>query len=282
MYRRAFTLLEMTFVIAILGIVASIGAQIIAKVYDQYIIQRAYYKAAAKTELAANQLANRLRYAIPRTMLRIDRLDRTEPFASALTQPGDNYKGIQWIGYDREGFEYTGTGATNLRPAWSGFCDLGASSANNLVTPGSNLARLQTIAANLNDGANIPQFRIFFATETDPNNAAQVNNVNVAANTLQLQALAPGVRRRMSEQYKLAWSSFAAVVENDGHLYLYTHLPPVYNTPYNNNGIRNLLLRNVTVFKFTGSENAVRFKICAKEPIGNNLFVTACKEKVVF
>ena len=64
-------MLELIFVIVILGIVSSIGAEIIAKIYGQYIIQRAQHRASIKTELAATQIANRLRYAIPGTVYRI-------------------------------------------------------------------------------------------------------------------------------------------------------------------------------------------------------------------
>jgi len=66
--RSALTMIELIFVIVILGIVSSIGAEIIANTYESYIIQRAEYRASMKTELALNQIANRLRYAIPGTV----------------------------------------------------------------------------------------------------------------------------------------------------------------------------------------------------------------------
>ena len=124
--RAAYTLLELTFAIAILGIVASIGSEIIVKVYEQYIVQRAQYKASFKTELSALEIANRLRYAIPGTVYRIKDDGSTEPFASALTATGDIYRGLQWIAYDGESFNATAS-ATPRRPGWSGFCDLNAS-----------------------------------------------------------------------------------------------------------------------------------------------------------
>ena len=50
-------MLELIFVIIILGIIASIASELIAKVYESYILQRAQYKANMKTELAAKQIA---------------------------------------------------------------------------------------------------------------------------------------------------------------------------------------------------------------------------------
>ena len=105
--RSAYTLLELTFAIAILGIVASIGSEIIVKVYEQYILQRAQYKASFKTELSALEIANRMRYAIPGTVYRIKVDGTKESFASALTATGDTYRGIQWIDYDGESFNAT-------------------------------------------------------------------------------------------------------------------------------------------------------------------------------
>ena len=68
--RHAFSMIELIFVIIILGIISSIGAEIIASVYEQYIIQRAQHRASLKTELAATQIANRLAYAMPSTIVR--------------------------------------------------------------------------------------------------------------------------------------------------------------------------------------------------------------------
>ncbi|MCW8821398.1 MAG: prepilin-type N-terminal cleavage/methylation domain-containing protein, partial [Sulfurovum sp.] len=62
--RTAFSMLELIFVIIILGIVSSIGAEIIAQVYESYIVQRATHRSSIKTELAATQIANRLTYAV--------------------------------------------------------------------------------------------------------------------------------------------------------------------------------------------------------------------------
>ena len=67
--QKAFTLLEVIIVILILGIVASIGSGIIANVYENYLLQRATYRASLKTELAAQQIANLLSYRIPHTTI---------------------------------------------------------------------------------------------------------------------------------------------------------------------------------------------------------------------
>ncbi len=270
--RRAFTLLEMTFAILILGIVASIGTEIIIRVYEQYIVQRAqYYRASFKTELSAFEIANRLRYAIPGTVYRIKNDGTKESMASSLISTGDDYVGLQWIGYDREGFEATAS-ATPRKPGWSGFCDLAASNKDMIATPGSDLAKATTIISNL--GGNIAGSKIFFAKET---NTTVDNNISsVSGEQITLTAAAS---RRMSEHYKLAWTSYALVVES-GDLFLYYNFTPQHATALGTT--KSLLLKNVSTFKFSGTENTIRFKICKDENIGLDDNITACKEKAVF
>ncbi len=82
------------------------------------------------------------------------------------------------------------------------------------------------------------------------------------------------------EHYKLAWTSYALVVEN-GDLYLYYNFTPSPAVLYTA-GTPTLLLKNVNTFKFKASGRTVRFKICKDEKISDDFNVTACKEKAVF
>jgi len=68
-FRKAFSIIEIVFVIVILGIVASIASDIIVQVYDSYIVQRAVYRVNYKTELAVNEIVNRLTYRIEGTTI---------------------------------------------------------------------------------------------------------------------------------------------------------------------------------------------------------------------
>lgn len=268
----AFSLLELIFVIVILGIVSSIGAEIIANVYEQYMVQRAQHRASIKTELATLQIANRLQYAIPGTIYRIKTDGTAEAIESALTGNGDIYIGLQWVGYDIDSFEAINS-ASERKPGWSGFCDLDASSKNTIKTLGSKLSLTNSIIKNLsNNDKNITNAKIYFPYSKTEHNISSItgddviNLTNVASRTI-------------GEQYKLAWSSYALKIEgNDLYLY-YNFTPSVSTSPGRH---KNLLLKNLSTFNFIGTASGIRFKLCKQESIGEDFKITSCKEKVTF
>ena len=271
---KAFTMVELIFVIIILGIVASIGSEIIAKTYESYIVQRAQYKATSKTELALTQIANRLRYAIPGTIG--FRADNNVASVFHIITEGNtgNDTVLQWVGADGDSFEAITT--ASRRPGWSGFCDIDAyAGGTNFPTPGSNTVLAKTIITNL--GGNIASANIFF-----PHSTAAYGIADSAAGgeAFTLDAALPnGIQ--LYERYKFAWSSYALSVEG-GDLFLYHHFTPDIGVPLA--GSKHLLLKNVTNFRFKGSEGSLRIKICKKEQIGMdaNSTIHACKEKVIF
>jgi len=269
-YKRltpAFSMLELTFVIAILGIVASIGAEMIAKVYEGYIVQRAEYKATVKTELAATQIANRLASAIPGTVYRKNSTASTvEEITDDMSLPGDQYTVLQWVSADMDSYNATAT------PGWSGFIDIDdvANTVNSLSTPGSALATTTAIINNLSSSVPAPAPKIYFPYDANEYNAS------IAGTTITLSGTGAS---HIVEHYKLAWSSYALAVEN-GDLYLYYDFPAIPAVGVGTK--KSLLLTDVSTFKFKGDGQTIRFKICKEERIGDDLNITACKEKAVF
>jgi prepilin-type N-terminal cleavage/methylation domain-containing protein len=296
-FRPAFSMLELVFVIVILGIVSSIGAEVITKVYESYMVQRATHRSSIKTELAATQLANRLTYAVPGTV--IGRISQADPTYRAVDDlDAETYKIMQWIGYDADSF--TAHTAASRRPGWSGLCDIDDSNVTSISTPGSQLALSETIIGNLSNGTKgLADAALFFASTYNPTNisyGADSSGLSTVASgageTITLDAT--GTTRDISELYKLAWSSYAVVpVQRNGavctdpttqicDLHLRYNFQPWDGDRYNDNGISSfVLLRNVTVFRFTGAGNTIRFKICQRENIGEDFNITTCKEKAV-
>jgi len=238
--RTAFSLLELVFVIVILGIVASIGSEIIARVYENYILQRAQHRASVKTELAATQIANRLRYALPDTVIRrITKAGAAEDLDAAVGGTVDDYNVLQWVGYDGDSFE-SFTSDIDRIPGWSGFCDLNASTTHIIKTPGSKLSIVNTIKSKFGYAG---KFAIYFPGDS---------TAYYGAGTTDTIALDNNASRIMASK--------AAAIGTS----------------------KQLLLKNVSVFKFQGAGNTIRFKICKQENIGEDYNITSCKEKAVF
>ncbi len=299
--KSAFSMLELVFVIAVLGIVSSIGAEVIAKVYDSYITQRATHRSSLKTELAATQIANRLAYAIPGTVIG-RKIDNTYVGIDNLST--SDYSILQWIGYDNDSF------SAQRVPGWSGFADIGVeatlTTATQLSTPGSALGTTDTIISSLG-GADIGDAAIFFPSTFTVNNIGYGGTggtsgafpVGSTSANERLDVTLTG--KTIQEHYKLAWSSYAIVpLKRDGvtpcvpdvlpdtnvnsnkicDLHLYYNFQPWNNEAYTT-GLHRILVRNVSVFRFTGSGNTIRFKICQQEFINQTYPITTCKEKAV-
>jgi len=287
-------MLELVFVIVILGIVSSIGAEVIAKVYDSYIVERATHRSSLKTELAATQIANRLAYAVPGTAIG---RKNGGAYASIEDMGDSNYTILEWTGYDNESF------SAYAKPGWSGFADIGpeatATTNSQLSTPGSDLAKTNTIIGFLG-GGDITNAAIFFPDTFTVNNigygggggtSGTVPITGYGTETLTVALAGKTIR----EHYKLAWSAYAVVpLLRDGatpctpdtvsnqicDLHLFYNYQPWKGESYAN-GSDEVLVRNISVFRFTGSPNTIRFKICQQEKISSTYKITTCKEKAV-
>jgi hypothetical protein len=93
------------------------------------------------------------------------------------------------------------------------------------------------------------------------------------------------VPKIITERYKLAWSAYAIAPEDadgDGRfdLVLYSNYQP-WNGDNYINATRHVLMKNVSVFKFSENGGTIRFKICATEEISPDNNISSCKEKVV-
>ncbi len=270
--RTAFSMLELIFVIVILGIVASMSAEIIANIYENYIVQRAHYRASIKVENTLTQISNRLTNAIPGTTVRRIGLTGTAEDISTPPISGstDSYTVLQWVAKDVDSFTAI-TAEDDRLPGWSGFCDLDASTVGTTVsTSGSKLSLADDIIKNLSANTkDITNATIFFSGYRNENNISSISGDVITLSATPAQKV---------EHYKLAWTSYALSVEG-GDLYLYHNFAPIPATTID--GTRTLLLKNITHFKFRGDGRTIRIKFCVNEKIEDG-DIPSCAERVIF
>jgi prepilin-type N-terminal cleavage/methylation domain-containing protein len=304
--KKAFTMLELIFVIIILGIVASIGSELIVKVYESHIIQKTTHKASIKSELAINQIANRLLYRIDKSLLaripgQLGTASPTDvyPVNQVPLSDVNNYIALEWIALENDGLTQTN------QPAWSGFADLASSTYSSVITTGSTLTNETTILNNLAGGttsATTDRPAIIFNTDRYRNSinydplCMYVNNgciFPVAIGTDTNLTFAAGGDRVAgdmvySEFYTLTASAYAIVPENNTtvngvttwDLVLYSNYQPWLGENYTN-GNSSVLARNVSVFRFKQEVNSVRVKLCTVARLNETDQISTCKEKAV-
>jgi len=295
--RRAFTLVELVFVIMIFGIVAAIASEVYAKIYENYLLSRGTNALQTKTELALEQIAKRLQYRIKSATI-ATKPNTSEFVSTADPRLDENYKIIEWIGYDDEGFR--GTYDTNLnyyKPAWSGFIDVNPSTAKLLVTPGSDLNKEDDIIKSLSDDdANINVAAVIFPESEEGfdigkfgwygNQSDYVYDISPNGATAFRVTDVYTKPNIIFERYKLVWTAYAIAPDplgciQDCDLYLYWNYQPWRGGTMRDATKKSLLAEHVTTFKFRQEGDVMRLKLCIKGKIVENN-VSVCKEKVVF
>lgn len=297
--KKAFTMLELVMVIIILGIVASIGADIIVALYDNYIRARTINDLESKTEITLEQIAKRFQYRIKSSTIA---RQGGGNFISVSNPLLDNsYPIIEWIGYSNESFLGT------PRPGWSGFIDMDHNDTNTtsqtLRTTDSNLTLASNIISALTNGDidltagneaalvfkrswNIGDFGWGIANNADGNATVKVRRLNdqilILSNDTNLTEI--------YEQYYLAHTAYAIVPEGDianedFNLTLYYNYQPWMGEEYNNIGISHFpLVEHANLFHFRQDQTLLRFKLCIHDnnESGVGERVVVCKEKVVY
>ena len=159
--KRGFTLIELVFVIVVLGIISMFGADLYTKIYKSYVHVRAVNQLEARTQNAMMLITNRLEDRIKSSTIGRDLAVNDFVPISDLTDP--RFDILEWIGQSVE------TRNINKRtPGWSGFMSMSqlrdstwtadannagyiadTRAAFNMVSLGSDFPQVARIVGNL-------------------------------------------------------------------------------------------------------------------------------------
>lgn len=182
--KRGFTLIELVFVIVVLGIISMFGADLYTKIYKSYVHVRAVNQLEARTQNAMMLITNRLEDRIKSSTIGRELSSNQFVPISGLTDP--KYDILEWIGQSVE------TRNINQRnPGWSGFMSMSqlrdstwtadadnagyiadTRAAFNMVSLGSDFPRVARIVQNLratayNTPSNNTQVAVIFRAVTN-------------------------------------------------------------------------------------------------------------------
>ncbi len=285
--RKGFTLLELVFVIVIFGIMSKYGADILYKIYENYIYSNTFNRLQNQSEAAVKQIANRLQYRIKDSTIARDSVSSTnvEPIGSNT----GNESVLEWIGVDIDGWR----GTSSTAPDWSGFIDL-ATTANSITSfnsPGTNA--YITGSSSISDDAAI----FFIGSNVDLNTTAFGWRGPVTGQTGAMHPITIAADNNITanggsfsgvdvyEYYQLSRTAYAVgLVGTD--LNFYYNYQPWRATGSNSlaSASKELIMENVTSFKFTSMGDIMIIQVCVGDDnltLGDREY-SICKEKVVF
>ncbi len=304
---KAFTMLELLFVIVIMGILAKFGVEFLAQAYNNFIFTKINHTLQSRSESAVEFITKRLEYRIKRSVISRNTNNGTSypgsfNYLSDSTLSDNNATVLEWIAADNDGFR------GNVAPLWSGVIDLNSSNATRLISPGTNLnaTSAQIHLLSYANGATANNAAIYFINSylttnpwgyggviTDQNQTLHPINFSVANPTQILPKAGTGdfSGREVFEYYKLAWTAYAVELKdynigknagkNVGDLYFYYDYRPWEGENYHTNGKKVLLAEKINTFRFRSAGSLIKVQVCAKSDLTGEEYAL-CKEKTVY
>ncbi|MBA1438421.1 MAG: prepilin-type N-terminal cleavage/methylation domain-containing protein [Epsilonproteobacteria bacterium] len=290
--RYAFTMIELIFVIVVMGILAKFGTEFLVQAYNGFIASKINNELQSKSEAAVEQIAARLQYRIKASVIGRDPSNSNfHTNFKALTDTTDQkYSILEWISVAHDSFRGT------TKPLWSGIIDIDPSIALGtkiLVSPETNTTVINNIIKDLRPSGSTTTFNnaaIYFigsnsnvytgfGWDTNNNDALypiDANNTNtswlVADNNFS------GVD--VYEYYQLTWTAYAVGIDNNDPttLKLWYDYQPWEGEKYTD-GTSVTLMENVSTFQYNTVGSILKIQVCAASTIGA---YSLCKEKTVY
>ncbi|WP_304545454.1 type II secretion system protein [Sulfurimonas microaerophilic] len=300
MKKNAFTMLELIFVIVVMGILAKFGVELLAQIYNNFVHNSVNSSLQEKSQNAVELVGSRLQYRIKESIIARKSSDDTN-FTSLSTANSDDYNILEWVATDIEGFR----GST--KPLWSGIIDLDNSNATLLKTPETNTTAINDLIDALSNGnSSLANAAIYFPgsntnVHTDygwQRPTIKFTDQNHTMHPVKAGAIDELVPRNADtnainslsgidiyENYQLAWTAYAVGIDdyndstNTGTLKLWYDYQPWEGEKYSD-GTEVKLMENVSTFRYRAIGSVVQIQVCTNSDLIEDYSI--CKEKTVF
>jgi type II secretory pathway pseudopilin PulG len=291
--RFGFTMLELVFVIVVMGIIGKFGVEFLAQAYKSFIFSSVNHNLQSSSEMAVETIAAKLQFRIKDSVIARKSDDSFTAIGSAS---GDSYKLLEWVGSDIDNFR----GDTS--PNWSAIIDISQTIADgtNLISPASDTSAMDNLIKKLsNNSTGIDNAAIYFvgsdssidkygweipATAFTDQSKVMHPIKSVAGDS---SAFAPTVGTfsgvDIYEYYQLAWTAYAVGItdyaSNSGTLMLYYNYKPWEGETYKD-GSSSIIMENVSTFRFKSVGSVIKIQVCTKDDLVEDY--SLCKEKTIY
>jgi hypothetical protein len=279
-------MIELIFVIVVMGILGKFGVEFLAQAYKSFIFASVNNKLQSDSASAVEFIATRLQHRIKDSVV-----VRTAPGAAivplSVANPSTSYMVLEWFSADADGFR----GVTT--PNWSGIIDLEHpnTSATTLQSPGTNTASINALIGDLSDDASgISDAALYFIGSNTGTNAslnpAVMHPINsVSGEPTQFSGSFAGID--VFEYYKLSWSANAIVITNYangvGDLVFYYDYQPWKGDSISSTTTKSFTLaRGISTFQAIAIGSVMKLQVCAKSNLIAEETYSICKEKTIF
>jgi prepilin-type N-terminal cleavage/methylation domain-containing protein len=276
--RRAFTMLELIFVIVIMGILAKFGVDLFMQIYESYTRTTITASLMSKTEAAVGQIANRLTYRVRDSVIASNSADGAGGTFRSLSSAAATDNVFEWIGLDSDGWD---------EGKYSGIIDLNHASTTytQLKSPATEVNGLPNDGALLFVGSKVTvqdSFGWHGSYDVDKTDLHVYDNPPTTAEIIPFTATPFNPGDEIFEFYQAVDTAYALVLDNATHeLYLRQGYQPWQNETYPNTG--DLLVDNVKTFTLQKAGDIIKIELCLSDDdfMGEGEY-SICKTKIVF
>ena len=292
--RNAFSMIELVFVIVIIGVLSKFGVEFISVAYKNFIYSNINNQLQANSSSALEIITAKLQHRIKDSVI-AKRDD--DSFDSLSTSSGTDYTVLEWVGSDIEGFRGNSKTTPNL-PNWSGVIDVNSplASITRLHSPATDTIETNELISILSNGdSDINDSAIYFiGSNSDVNGYAWdgvamtdqskvMHPINSVSGDTDMFAPAVGDFTGVDvyEYYKLSWTAYAVHRASDGNLTLHYDYQPWMGEKYVD-GKSAVIMEDVSTFKFTSIGSMIKVQVCVKSDLITNKEYSICKEKSIY
>lgn len=290
--RSAFTMLELVFVIVIMGILGKFGVEFMFQAYNSFIFSKVNNNLQANSASSLELITSRLQYRIKDSVIA---RDATTFDSISDINTSKNYNVLEWISTDTDGYR------ANTTPYWSGIIDLNHANADKdtLISPQTDTSNVSNLIKILSNDATktIDNAAIYFiGSNSDINGygwGGAITDQSQVMHPIKSGGAVDILKPRggdfsgidIYEYYKLAWTANAVAIENIDaakhtfRLEFYYNYQPWDGDTYLD-GDHFTLMKDISTFQFTSIGSIMKIQICAKTLIPEEY--SLCKEKTVF